>query len=169
MSWQCQHLSGWKKAVECRFSTNFLWNLLSTIWQSDNLTALSPLMDCNHLINNSPSAAHNCNRSKRFGKFWLKSAQSKSFWKSASGDKKHLTSHFFPNNWPKERQLGRQFQSRTCVQSSNMTNTTLKGAYQSLRHAVEQTMARNLFMENTWTKIVLGEWSSCARGVLITG
>ena len=76
------------------------------IWQSCNLTALSPLTDCNHLINNSPFAAHNCNRSNSFGKFWSKSAQSKSLRKSVSGNKKHSTSRFFPNNCPRKGNWG---------------------------------------------------------------
>ena len=98
------------------------------IWQSCNLTALSPLTDCNHLINNSPFAAHNCNRSNSFGKFWSKSAQSKSLRKSVSGNKKHSTSRFFPNNCPKERQLGNNFEAALVSlshfwQSSKMANT----------------------------------------------
>ena len=55
--------------------------------------------------------------------------------------------------------MGRQFQSRTCVQSSKMTNTALKGAYQSLRHAVEQTMARNLFRKTLE--------HDCSRGMIV--
>ena len=64
MSWQCQHLPAWKKAVECSL---FLPCLIFSfqpvlanlpILQSDNLTfcnltALSPLTNRNHLINNS--------------------------------------------------------------------------------------------------------------------
>ena len=51
---------------------NFSCNLVV-----DNLTALLPLMDCNHLINKPPLLHNNYNRSKCLGKFWLKSDQSK--------------------------------------------------------------------------------------------
>ena len=141
MSWQCQQLPAQKKAVDCSlfypvrfFVQPVVANLAIlqsdnlTIWQSCNLTALSPLTGSNHLINNSPSAAHNCNRSNRFGKFWSKSAQSKSLRKSVSGNKKHSTSRFFPNNCPKERQLGNNFEAALVSlshfwQSSKMANT----------------------------------------------
>ena len=132
-----------------------------------------------------PSVAHNCNRSKRFGKFWSKSDQSKGgkSFKNCFRQQQQETPTMID---PRKGNLGNNF--HLCVLACTiimLANRMLKRAYQRLKHALDQTSAQKSFQTTVrktlgprvvfssfWTmtiRIVCIVSALCARGVLIMG